>query len=234
MNTILIIEDDEQTRDNLQTILEMEGFRALTAANGRAGLETARRDHPDLILCDVMMPELDGHGVLRELRACRETAVIPFIFLTARGERKDQRQGMELGADDYLTKPASVDEVLRAVRTRLERDSHRSGLLRDQLAFKPDFASPAPLERAFGLTPREAEVLLWVAQGKSNPEISVILGMAEKTVKVHMGHIFEKLGTDNRNAATVQALEILCRTGAQASPGSATGAGTGPGTGGKA
>ncbi len=218
MTTILIIEDDEQTRENLRTILEMEGFRALAATNGVEGVETARRENPDLILCDVMMPGLDGHGVLRELRADAGTAAIPFIFLTARGERKDLRMGMELGADDYLTKPASVDELLRAVRTRLEREVVRTELLRDRLAFQPDFNSPAPLERAFGLTPREAEVLLWVAQGKSNPEVALILGMAEKTVKVHIGHIFEKLGTDNRNAATLQALEVLCRQPGGATP----------------
>lgn len=214
MTTILIIEDDEQTRENLQTILELEGFQTRTAPDGVAGLESVRRNLPDLILCDVMMPRLDGFGVLRELRTHPETATVPFIFITARGERKDQRIGMELGADDYLTKPASVDEVLRAVRTRLERETVRTATLRNRVAFQPDFSSPEPLERAFRLTPREAEVLLWVTQGKSNPEIGVILGMAEKTVKVHLGHIFEKMGTDNRNAASVQALEVLCRLGA--------------------
>lgn len=213
MTNILIIEDDEQTRENLQTILTMEGYRASAAENGRVGLEAMREQRPDLILCDVMMPELDGLGVLRAVRGDPATAAIPFIFLTARGERKDQRLGMELGADDYLTKPASVDEVLGAVRTRLERDAVRQDVMRQQVAFKPDFSSPAPLEQAFGLTPREAEVLLWVAQGKTNAEIGLILGMAEKTVKVHLGHVFEKLGSDNRNAAGVQALEVLCRGG---------------------
>lgn len=211
MTNILIIEDDEQTRENLQTILTMEGYRATAAANGRAGLEVLRQESPDLILCDVMMPELDGLGVLRAIRANPATAAIPFIFLTARGERKDQRIGMELGADDYLTKPASVDEVLGAVRTRLERDAVRTDALRQEVAFRPDFSSPLPLEQNFGLTPREAEVLIWVAQGKTNAEIGLILGMAEKTVKVHLGHVFEKLGSDNRNAAAMQALEVLCR-----------------------
>jgi DNA-binding NarL/FixJ family response regulator len=211
MSTILIIEDDDQTRENLQTILQMEGYTALVAANGRDGLELARRERPDLILCDVMMPGLDGHGVLSALRDDPETTTVPFIFLTARGERKDLRRGMELGADDYLTKPASVDELLAAVRTRLDREAMRAEVVRERMGFQPDFSSAAPLERAFDLTPREAEVLLWVAQGKSNSEIGMILGMAEKTVKVHLGHVFEKLGSDNRNAATIKALEVLCR-----------------------
>lgn len=218
MKTILVIEDDDQTRENLQTILEMEGFRTFTAPNGRAGLEAAQRDNPDLILCDVMMPELDGHEVLRALRSQSSTSSIPFIFLTARGERKDQRTGMELGADDYLTKPATVDEVLSAVRSRLERHVEKEQALREKVAFQPDFSSAAPLIAAHGITPREADVLLWVAQGKSNGEIAMILGMAEKTVKVHLGHIFEKLGTDNRNAAAMQALETLCRLGAGTLP----------------
>jgi len=213
MKTILIIEDDEQTRQNLETILQMEGFRPLVASDGVEGLSRVRATPPDLILCDVMMPRLDGYGVLKALRSDPRTSGIPFIFLTARGERKDQRQGMELGADDYLTKPATIEEVLRAVRARLDRDMERTESLRGRVAFKPDFSSPAPLEQQLRLTPREAEVLLWVAQGKTNPEIAVILGMAEKTVKVHLGHIFEKMGTDNRNAATVVALEVLCRHG---------------------
>jgi DNA-binding NarL/FixJ family response regulator len=211
MKRILVIEDDEPTRENLRTILEMEGYQVTVAPNGLVALSVVRQACPDLILCDVMMPGLDGHGLLRSLRRQPATAAIPFIFLTARGERKDQRLGMELGADDYLVKPASADEVLLAVSVRLQREKERVATLRDQFAFRPDFTSSVPLERAYGLTPREAEVLLWVAQGKSNPEVATILGMAEKTVKVHLGHIFEKLGTDNRNAAGLLALEILCR-----------------------
>lgn len=211
MKRILVIEDDEPTRENLRTILEMEGYQVTVAPNGLVALGVVRQACPDLILCDVMMPGLDGHGLLRSLRRQPATAAIPFIFLTARGERKDQRLGMELGADDYLVKPASADEVLLAVSVRLQREQERIATLRDQFAFRPDFTSSAPLERAYGLTPREAEVLLWVAQGKSNPEVATILGMAEKTVKVHLGHIFEKLGTDNRNAASLLALEIFCR-----------------------
>ena len=210
MTTILIIEDDAQTRENLRTILEMEGYRAVTAADGAEGVERARQEKPSVILCDVMMPEVDGHAVLRTLRQEKGTAGIPVIFLTARGERKDQRLGMELGADDYLGKPAAVDEVLRAVRARLEREAARAEASGQRGGFHPDFSSHLPLEQAFGLTPREAEVLLWVAQGKSNPEVGGILGMAEKTVKVHVGHIFNKLGTENRNAATLRALDVLC------------------------
>jgi DNA-binding NarL/FixJ family response regulator len=203
MKKILIIEDDRATRDNLATILRMEGFQPLTAPDGRRGLETASRENPDLILCDVMMPDLDGHDVLRALREKSTTVNTPFIFLTARGDRNDIRTGMNLGADDYLTKPATATELLAAVNARLKREAARP-----PGEFHPDFSSHEPL-LALALTDREAEVLLWVAQGKTNGEIGAILGTAENTVKKHLQNIFEKLGIESRNAATVRALEAL-------------------------
>lgn len=203
MKTILIIEDQPDMRTNIATILSMEGYEVLTAEHGKEGLATAKEDKPDLILCDVMMPELDGYGVLEGLREDRTVAGTPFIFLTAKGEKRDVRAGMNLGADDYLTKPVAASDLLAALAARLNRE-----LVRPQAGFHPDFSSFEPLQE-LGLTPREAEVLLWVAQGKSNAEISVILGAAEATIKKHLQSIFEKLGVDNRNAAAMQAIEVL-------------------------
>jgi Response regulator containing a CheY-like receiver domain and an HTH DNA-binding domain len=206
MNRILVIEDQPQMRKNLVTILVMENFDVASAENGRVGIDLARSQTPDLIICDVMMPDVDGYGVLKALRETPATADIPFIFLTAKGDKNDVRVGMNLGADDYLTKPVVREDLLAAISARLERkrisDSQASG------SFQPDFSSPEPL-KSLGLTDREAEVLLWVSQGKSNGDIGIILGMAEKTVKKHMGNIFEKLGIEGRNAATVRALEVL-------------------------
>jgi DNA-binding NarL/FixJ family response regulator len=200
---ILIIEDQDDMRENLATILEMEDYVVVCANHGKAGVAAARDEVPDLVLCDVMMPEMDGYEVLRTLRAEPQTAGIPFIFLTAKGEKKDQRSGMNLGADDYLVKPVTAADLLAAIASRLAREQFRK-----PGEFKPDFSSPKPLE-SMGLTPREAEVLLWVAQGKSNGEIAIILGATENTIKKHLQNIFEKLGLDTRNAATVRALEVL-------------------------
>lgn len=210
MRTILVIEDEAETRKNLVLMLEMEGFRPLSASNGREGIRMARSMQPDVVLCDVSMPEMDGHAVLEALRADETTVSIPFIFLTARSDKKDLRTGMNLGADDYLTKPASAEEVLAAIQTRLDRHQEREAAAMSKVELKPNFESAAPLE-SLGLTPREAEVLLWVAQGKANAEVATILGCAENTVKVHLAHIFEKLGYENRNAAAVAALEVLSR-----------------------
>src|SRR5215470_11701709 len=207
---VLVIEDEAETLENLVLMLEMEGFKPFSAPNGRAGVTVAKRELPDVILCDVSMPEMDGYGVLENLRADSTTVSIPFIFLTAKGDKKDLRTGMNLGADDYLTKPASAEEVLSAINARLDRHSEKEAAAIAKVELKPNFESAKPLE-ALGLTPREAEVLLWIAQGKSNGDIASILGCAENTVKVHVARIFEKLGFENRNSAAVQALELLSK-----------------------
>jgi len=213
MHKILIIEDQPQMRRKLAMILEREHFEVAAAPNGLIGLDMARANPPDLILCDIMMPELDGYAVLEALRADKTSATIPFIFLTAKGERIDQRTGMSFGADDYLTKPVVKDDLLDAIHARLKRrqlEEKRFQERLDETRFSPDFTSPVPLE-ALGLSVREAEVLLWVAQGKSNADIAAILGATEFTIKKHLTHIFEKLGLESRHAATVKALETLNR-----------------------
>jgi DNA-binding NarL/FixJ family response regulator len=201
MNKILIIEDQPQMRRKLAMILERENFQVSAAPNGLIGLDMARSDPPDLVICDVMMPELDGYGVLARLREEESTQRIPFIFLTAKGENQDIRTGMNLGADDYLTKPVPSDELLEAIEARLERAQQQQG-------FSPDFRSAVPLER-LGLSVREAEILLWVAQGKSNFEIGMILGISAATVKKHLVHTYQKLSVETRNAATLSALRVL-------------------------
>jgi DNA-binding NarL/FixJ family response regulator len=151
-----------------------------------------------------MMPELDGHGVLQALREDASAVTIPFIFLTAKGEKRDVRDGMNLGADDYLTKPIAKADLLNAIAARLARAAQQV-----TNEFKPDFTSTQPLMTQLGLTPRVAEVLLWAAQGKTNPEIASILGISESTVKKHMMEIMGTLGVETRTAASLQALEVL-------------------------
>lgn len=121
MPKILIIEDEESVRENLLDLLAAEDFQTIAAANGRIGLHLAMSEIPDLILCDMMMPELDGYGVLTALRQEPLTAAIPFIFLTAKSAKADFRQGMDMGADDYLTKPFTRAELLNAIMTKLEK-----------------------------------------------------------------------------------------------------------------
>lgn len=121
MTKILVIEDEEPVRSNILEILEAENFEAVGAENGQIGVRLALKHQPDLIICDIMMPELDGYEVLTTLREDPAAATIPFIFLSAKTERDDLRLGMELGADDYITKPCSRTELLSAISTRLKK-----------------------------------------------------------------------------------------------------------------
>lgn len=123
MSKLLVIDDDHAVRVNLVELLEAEGFEVLSAADGRRGVQLARQSLPDLIICDIMMPELDGYGVLAELRQDSAVATIPFIFLTALADRSDLRQGMNLGADDYLVKPFARSELLTAIASRLAKQA---------------------------------------------------------------------------------------------------------------
>ena len=123
MKKILLIEDNNEIRENTAEILSLADYDVITAANGKIGVELAQDQSPDLIICDIMMPELDGYGVLHILSKKPETASIPFIFLTAKTEKSDIRKGMELGADDYLTKPFDDNELLNAIETRIRKQA---------------------------------------------------------------------------------------------------------------
>jgi CheY-like chemotaxis protein len=121
MRKILIIEDNDDIREGTAEMLDLAGYETYTAKNGKIGVELAVKNIPDLILCDIMMPELDGYGVLYLLQKNPQTASIPFIFMTAKAERADMRKGMEMGADDYLTKPFDDVELFNAIESRLKK-----------------------------------------------------------------------------------------------------------------
>jgi len=154
MTGLLLIEDDPTLLELIATALEFEGFRVHRAPDGAAGLEIARTVRPALILCDVMMPGMDGYAVLAAVRSDPRIAGVPFIFLTARGEKKDLRLGMTSGADDYLTKPVAIDDLLAAVRGRLARSAATQRA--------PDFSSHEPLI-ALGL--------YWLWKSRSQPTL---------------------------------------------------------------
>ncbi|MCF4101116.1 response regulator [Gillisia sp. M10.2A] len=146
MKTILIIEDDTALRENIAELLELENYKVLTASNGITGIEKAKSAIPDLIICDIMMPEVDGYGVLETLTQNDDTNRIPFIFLSAKTEHSEIRKGMNLGADDYLTKPFEEEELLIAIKSRLAKSDiitqsfsqhpHGSGYNKETLLLK--------------------------------------------------------------------------------------------------
>jgi CRP-like cAMP-binding protein/DNA-binding NarL/FixJ family response regulator len=133
--TVLIIEDSLEVRENTAELLDLAGYHVLTASNGKEGVNAAQQYHPDLILCDIMMPVLDGYGVLHLLGKHIETARIPFIFLTAKSERGDIRRGMELGADDYIVKPYNDTELLKSIEARIRKADGNVGTI-DHLNYR--------------------------------------------------------------------------------------------------
>jgi DNA-binding response OmpR family regulator len=128
MKKVLLIEDDAIIRENTAELLELSNFNVITAPNGKIGVELAKRDTPDIVVCDIMMPELDGYGVIEALSKNNDTKYIPFIFLSAKTERTDVRKGMDLGADDYITKPFTEEELISAIESRLAK----AAILRDE------------------------------------------------------------------------------------------------------
>jgi two-component system, sensor histidine kinase and response regulator len=157
MKNILVVEDEPQIRENLQELLALSNFNAITATNGLKGLEALQVMLPDLILCDVNMPEMNGHDFLKEIRSNYLTANIPFIFLTSNTDRPDVRSGMELGASDYLNKPVKADELIAAINVQInkqvvadQRSNHRLEQLRNNICGALPHEIYTPLNGIFG------------------------------------------------------------------------------------
>lgn len=201
MYSILIIEDDDQVRSVIQEILQEDGFDVRLASDGVAGIAEIKKRIPDLILCDVQMPEMDGYSVFETLKLDTAYTIIPFIFVTAQGERTDIRRGMSAGADDYLTKPFSPEELVAAIVGRL----HRINLIRigaKKSVFQDEYALLKQL-----VTPREMEILLLVGQGYISNEIAKRLNIHYNTVQVHRTNLMQKL--DAPNSATLARWAII-------------------------
>ncbi len=144
MKTILIVEDDAALRENTAELLELSGYRTVTAANGKIGIEMAKSRKPDVIICDIMMPEVDGYGVLESVSHDPVTMHIPFIFLSAKTEHKEVRKGMDMGADDYLTKPFEEEELLSAIESRLAKADILSKIIEEAQKRKKESPKKLP------------------------------------------------------------------------------------------
>lgn len=191
MHSVLIIEDDPAYRSMIETILRMEGFETLSAPDARVALDLLRKNRVDLILCDIMLPGMDGHGLLENLQDRPLLAAIPFIFVTALAERSDVRRGMSAGADDYLLKPFTAEELLAAVTGRINRHE----MIRLHCGESEHQAEQATLRAR--ITARETEVLLLVGKGATSRIIAEKLGLSMKTVEVHRANLMKKLGAAN-------------------------------------
>jgi CRP/FNR family cyclic AMP-dependent transcriptional regulator len=191
MKKILVIEDNEEVRENISEILELSNYKVFTAENGKRGVEMALAEKPDLVVCDIMMPVLDGYGVLHLLGKNEETSGIPFIFLTAKSEKSDFRKAMELGADDYLIKPFDGTELLKAVKVRLEKTVQLKKNYKNTPEEIEEFIKTTKHETSVRLTSEEREVASYkkrhilYTEGTRPKSIYFVIGGKVKTYKVH-------------------------------------------------
>lgn len=182
MAKILVIEDEESIRENILDLLEAENFEGIGAINGQVGIKLANEQIPDLILCDMMMPEVDGHGVLKALRSEPLTATIPFIFLTAKADKSDIRTGMELGADDYITKPCTPQELLKAIAIRLEKQktiSRQSQKTLDELRTNISMSLPHELRTPLNAIMGFSELILSEYQVLEESDMLEMIGQIQ-------------------------------------------------------
>ena len=194
---ILVVDDEPVIRDSIAEILRLHGYQVFTASNGIEGLEAISQNIPELIISDIIMPEMNGYQFYQRVRSNSEWLWVPFIFLSAKGEDEDVRFGKELGAEDYLKKPIDAEDLLAAVIGRLKR-FHQLEAVRQEEAYKPFTDKVGETPDFVPLTPRELDVLRLMVEGKNNSEIAEELVVEPSTIKSHVSNILSKLGVSNR------------------------------------
>lgn len=212
MSKILVVDDESSCRTVLKSYLESHGYQVQAVNSGVEALRVFEKEPPDLVVSDVMMPEMDGFEFCRRLRATRSGQLVPFIFLSGQGEIEAKVEGHSRGGDDYLIKPFHPQELLAKIKAQLERSCRiHSELVRLlQQSSAPRLNSPPtpqgePLPAS--LTPAEEKVFWQAIQGFTNKQISEHLFISPRTVQAHLSNIFNKLGLDNRSQLVRFALE---------------------------
>ncbi|BAU14923.1 response regulator receiver domain protein [Leptolyngbya sp. NIES-3755] len=210
MKKILIVDDDTALRTALIRYLEKRGYAVRDAASGIEGLSLFEQDPPDLVVSDVIMPEMDGLEFCRRLRSLRTGQLVPFIFLSSRGEVEDRVQGHSIGADDYLIKPFEPRELLAKIESQLERSrrthSEMIRLMQQSGSSTPE-PQATPTTVPLPLTPAEEKVFWEVIQGHTNKQIGDHLFVSPRTVQTHLSNILSKLQLENRSQLVRYAFE---------------------------
>lgn len=209
---ILIIEDEEKLRENICELLTLNEFKCMGAPDGEMGLKKVHEFHPDLVLCDIRMPGKDGYWVLKTVRDDKEFKTLPFIFISAKAEKSDQRLGMDMGADDYLTKPFTKDELLSAVRARLARKENFMENVRDRVDLMSQGIGDKEImdwkEKLKRLTKSEIKILRLIAANKTSKQIAEELFVSFKTVENHRSNISRKLELQGTLSLVTLALKL--------------------------
>lgn len=203
---ILVIEDEKALRENISEIIAHYGFRVISTPTGEEGIRMALECIPDIIICDIMLPGIDGFEVFARVKQIPQLPLTAFIFLTAKSTRLDTRIGMDMGADDYLTKPFTKEELINSIRARLEKLSKKS---KHQL--EKDELIAATLEKMTSLTKSERKILNAISEGYTTPQIAQKLFVSKKTIENHRVNISRKLSLSGPNSLISFALQLRAR-----------------------
>lgn len=201
---ILLIEDEKALRENICEIITHYGFQVIASASGEEGIRIVEKSKPDIIICDIMLPGMDGHGVLTTVREQLPAFTGAFIFLTAKSTRADTRAGMDMGADDYLTKPFTKEELINSIKARIEKLAKiqaRNPSFENTLAF-------TELEKIALLTQAERKVMRKISEGLTTPQIAQKLFLSQKTIENHRTNISRKLNLSGPNSLINFALRL--------------------------
>ncbi len=199
MKKILVVDDDTALRTALTRYLEKRGYLVQDAASGLEAFKIFEKDPADLIVSDVLMPEMDGYEFCRRLRATRAGQLVPFIFLSSKSDVDDRVQGHSIGADDYLIKPFEPKELLAKIEAQLERSRRMHSEIIRLMQQSKGVPAPAPVPTPLPLTPAEEKVFWEVIQGYTNKQIGDHLFVSPRTVQTHLSNILSKLQLENRS-----------------------------------
>ncbi|TAF49512.1 MAG: DNA-binding response regulator [Oscillatoriales cyanobacterium] len=200
---LLLVDDDPNLILLVKDYLEFRGYEVSSADNGRIALEQLQEELPDLIICDVMMPEMDGYTFVEHVREEPRTSWIPVIFLSAKGQSQDRIKGLNTGADVYMVKPFEPEELIAQVESSLAQAAR----LTARKVLGNDTAPPLQVRPGVELTPTELKVVQWVARGMANREIAVEMKVSQRTIESHVSNMLGKTGLHNRTELARWAIE---------------------------
>jgi DNA-binding NarL/FixJ family response regulator len=201
---LLLIDDDPNLILLVKDYLEFRGYEVVTAENGREALEVLEQEVPDMIICDVMMPEMDGYQLVSNIRQDPKTSWIPVLFLSAKGQSQDRVKGLNIGADVYMVKPFEPEELVAQVESSLKQASR---LIQHKDAKGGDNAPKIQVPFDVELTPTELRVVQFVARGMANREIAEELNVSQRTIESHVSNMLGKTGLHNRTELARWAIE---------------------------
>ena len=200
---LLLIDDDPNLILLVKDYLEFRGYEVLTADNGKEALNLLSQNLPDMIICDIMMPEMDGYALIENVRQDRRTSWIPVLFLSARGQSQDRIKGLNLGADVYMVKPFEPEELVAQVESSLKQ-TNRLLMYTEGVG---DDSSPIQVPATVELTPTELKVVQLVARGLANREIALQMNVSQRTIESHVSNMLGKTGLSNRTELARWAIE---------------------------